>query len=72
LQRSISSTTVFGIILGAITMRYLKPKKSQKHLKEMKDETQIREEAKKYLLEPVKFVEEYIIVGSRGSRKTTL
>jgi malonyl CoA-acyl carrier protein transacylase len=33
-------------------------KKTQKHLKEMKEKTQIREEAKKYLLEPVKFVEE--------------
>jgi SpoVK/Ycf46/Vps4 family AAA+-type ATPase len=41
-------------------MRYyfFETKKTQKHLEVMKDESQIREEGKKNLLEPVKFVEE--------------
>jgi SpoVK/Ycf46/Vps4 family AAA+-type ATPase len=48
--------TVFGIILGAITMRYLFETKKTQNLKE---ETQIREKAKKFLLEPVQFVEKH-------------
>jgi flagellar biosynthesis GTPase FlhF len=50
-------TALVSVIIGAITMRFLFETKITQILKEMK-ETQIREKAKKFLLEPVQFVEE--------------
>jgi glycerol-3-phosphate dehydrogenase len=57
--------------LGAISMRYyfFEIKKTQKHLEVMKDESQIKEEGKKNLLEPVKFIEELDYVERKEHEK---
>jgi ABC-type multidrug transport system fused ATPase/permease subunit len=63
-------TTVFGVVVGAISMRYyfFETKKTQ-NLEVMKDESQIREEGKKYLLKPIKFVEKSYYVERKEHEK---